>query len=83
MGESGTAMMYDPRTMTLENLGDPQITARDLADIAAQRPDLWDAIAVHPQCYPALVSWIRERGFVEFRAGFGELVAVPIAKKIF
>ncbi|MDE1655473.1 hypothetical protein [Actinotignum sanguinis] len=54
-------MMYDPRTMTLENLGDPQITARDLADIAAQRPDLWDAIAVHPQCYPALVSWIRER----------------------
>ncbi|MDE1558200.1 MULTISPECIES: hypothetical protein [Actinotignum] len=61
MGESGTAMMYDPRTMTLENLGDPQITARDLADIAAQRPDLWDAIAVHPQCYPALVSWIRER----------------------
>ncbi|MGJ9462799.1 hypothetical protein ACRQDN_01495 [Actinotignum sp. GS-2025e] len=61
MGESGTAMMYDPRTMTLENLGDPQITARDLADIAAQRPDLWDAIAVHPQCYPALVAWIRER----------------------
>ncbi len=54
-------MMYDPRTMTLENLGDPQITARDLADIAAQRPDLWDAIAVHPQCYPALVAWIRER----------------------
>ncbi|MDY5128135.1 hypothetical protein ACRQF6_00910 [Actinotignum sp. GS-2025f] len=54
-------MMYDPRTMTLENLGDPQITARDLADVAAQRPDLWDAIAVHPQCYPALVSWIRER----------------------
>ncbi|MGN2367050.1 hypothetical protein ACTFPK_01755 [Actinotignum sp. UMB0459] len=54
-------MMYDPRTMTLENLADPQITARDLADIAAQRPDLWEAIAVHPQCYPALVSWIRER----------------------
>lgn len=39
---------------------DADLSAEDLARLAAERPDLWHAIAAHPQCYPALSTWIAE-----------------------
>ena len=37
---------------------DPNLTAADLAQLAADRPDLRAEIAAHPAAYPELVSWI-------------------------
>ena len=54
-------MAYDPKTITAENMQDPQITAQELADIAAKRPDLWGEVERHPNCYPALQAWIEDR----------------------
>ncbi len=41
-------------------LVDADLTAEDLAQLAAERPDLWEAISRHPRCYPALSAWIAE-----------------------
>lgn len=40
---------------------DPNYTAEQLAQLAADRPDLWAAIAAHPNSYEALRQWIAER----------------------
>lgn len=36
-------------------------SAEQLADLAATRPDLWDAIWTHPNCYEGLRQWMAER----------------------
>lgn len=37
---------------------DPHLDARQLQELAGSRPDLWDEIVQHPQCYPQLNEWI-------------------------
>ena len=39
----------------------PATPPAELAQIAAQRPDLHPAIAAHPSCYPDLATWITEQ----------------------
>lgn len=37
------------------------VPAAHLADLAASRPDLWDEIWHHPNCYDGLRQWMAER----------------------
>lgn len=39
----------------------PDLSAEELAILAAERPDLWDEILQHPAVYPGLSEWIEER----------------------
>lgn len=45
-----------------DRVSDPSTSAAELAQIAAARPDLHAAIAVHPNAYPALLSWLVDQG---------------------
>ena len=47
-----------PESFTAEALQDPSIPAQTLADVAAVRPDLWQAVLAHPNCYQGLSEWI-------------------------
>ena len=44
-----------------EGLRDPSIDANTLRELAAARPDLWPLIVRHPNCYPELGAFLRER----------------------
>lgn len=44
---------------------DPQLSGAQLQELAATRPDLWDLIAAHPNCYPALEAWIERKQAAE------------------
>ncbi|WP_234037063.1 hypothetical protein [Leucobacter sp. L43] len=43
---------------SVQLLDDPNLPPEVLAHIAATHPELWDAILLHQQCYPALGEWI-------------------------
>ncbi len=49
-----------PARPQIESL-DPACTPADLCEMASARPDLWDAIRHHPNCYPDLATWIGEQ----------------------
>jgi hypothetical protein len=60
----------------------PELTAEQLARLAAERPDLWPAIAVHPNGYEDLRRWIEERRIEERRIeeqSRPQLPAPPVA----
>ncbi|MEO8527519.1 MAG: hypothetical protein ABI435_00405 [Pseudolysinimonas sp.] len=44
---------------------DPALTAGELAKVAAERSDLWDAVASHPNSYQDLRTWIADRRAAE------------------
>lgn len=50
---------FDPAALTASDLQNPALSAEQLAQIAAARPDLWEAILAHPNCYAGLSDWIR------------------------
>lgn len=52
-------------------------TAEQLAELAAQRPDLWAEISAHPNCYSALRSWIAENSPAVMQAGYPTPYAAP------
>lgn len=54
-----TAQNYS--SLTTIDLQNPGIDASTLCGIAAVRPDLWESILRHSNCYPALAEWIQER----------------------
>lgn len=45
---------------TQQDLANPGIDQNTLHELANARPDLWQAIAAHPQCYPELRAWIEQ-----------------------
>lgn len=65
----------------------PTLTAAELSQLAAARPDLGAAIVWHPNTYPQLVSWIAQHGAPEARAVAAQrlagqphpAVAVPVS----
>lgn len=38
---------------------DPNLSAAELANIAASSPQSWPQILIHPNCYPGLAEWIQ------------------------
>jgi hypothetical protein len=42
----------------LASVAEPSTTAQTLADLAYAEPDLWPAIAAHPNVYPDLLDWM-------------------------
>lgn len=46
-------------------LADPTTSAATLQSLAAADPDLWPAIAAHPNVYPDLLDWMHENGLAE------------------
>lgn len=54
-------LVNEPVNYTVANLADPGIDAATLGQVAAARPDLWAAILAHPNCYPELADWLRQR----------------------
>lgn len=48
---------------------DPSTTAETLFELAAAEPELWPAIAVHPNVYPGLLDWMHEYGLPRASAG--------------
>lgn len=51
-------MSQDPSSFSAEDLNNPNIDARTLQQLAADRSDLWPNILAHPNCYPALAEYI-------------------------
>ena len=45
-------------------MSNPALSAQDLADITAARPDLRPYVATHPSLYPALGQWLADQGVV-------------------
>lgn len=54
-------MNFNPQEITARDLENPHFTAQDLQSIASVRPDLYDSVLRHPNCYPELASWINAR----------------------
>src|SRR5699024_6872365 len=55
-------------------LSDPSLSPHQLHELAQTHPEHWDEILEHPNVYPGLVDWIRDRQ-AEFAAtGGGETV---------
>ena len=50
--------MTDPSAFSPEQASDPGTSAQDMAAIAAERPDLWPALAANPSLYPDLRQWL-------------------------
>ncbi|MDO4241008.1 MAG: hypothetical protein Q4C71_00525 [Microbacteriaceae bacterium] len=60
---------------------DPQLTAQQLADLAATDPQSWAAIAEHPNVYPDLRNWVVQQlgeGFAPAPAPEAEVSAAPL-----
>lgn len=53
---------------------DPSTDAHVLADLAHAEPELWPAIAAHPNAYPGLIEWMHEHGLPDESA-----IAAPSA----
>lgn len=51
----------DPASYHAEELRDPSLHTDVLRHIANSRPDLWDAVLYHPNCYPELANYISQR----------------------
>ncbi|WP_105036567.1 hypothetical protein [Cryobacterium aureum] len=51
----------EPFSYTLADLADPGVEPATLGHIATARPDLWSVILTHPNCYPELADWLRQR----------------------
>ena len=47
------------------DLSDPAIEPLRLQELAQTHPHLWDEILQHPNVYPGLADWIRERQAAE------------------
>jgi len=45
----------------MSDLANPNIDQTTLAQLAQFRPDLWSGVLNHPNCYPDLATWIRQR----------------------
>ena len=54
----------DPSQLTAADLSNPALSAQELADITAARPDLRPYVATHPSLYPALGQWLADQGVV-------------------
>ena len=54
----------DPSQLTAADLSNPALSAQNLADITAARPDLRPYVATHPSLYPALGQWLADQGVV-------------------
>ena len=54
----------DPSQLSAADMSNPALTAQDLADITAARPDLRPYVAIHPSLYPALGQWLSDQGVV-------------------
>lgn len=51
----------DPASYTAEELTDPSIDPEVLRHITFVRPDLWDAVLAHPNCYRELAAHIHQQ----------------------
>lgn len=51
----------DPASYTAQDLADPTIDASTLGQLASSRPDLWQQILQHPNCYPELRQYIQQQ----------------------
>lgn len=51
----------DPASYHIEELTDPSLHTDVLRHMAFSRPDLWDAVLRHPNCYPELAAYIGQR----------------------
>lgn len=52
-------------TATAEQIAlaaEPSTDAQTLANLAQAEPELWPAIAAHPNAYPGLIDWMHENG---------------------
>ncbi len=56
-------------------LSDPSTSPETLARLAYAAPEMWPAIAAHPNVYPALVDWARQNGLEAVPA---PVEAVPV-----
>lgn len=56
-----SAQHPDLSNFTVEDLHDPTVEAHTLQELAATRPDLWPAILNHPNTYPDLAMYIRQK----------------------
>ena len=62
----------DPSQLTAADMSNPALTAQDLADITAARPDLRPYVATHQSLYPALGEWLAQHGVVPTQAPTAE-----------
>ena len=60
--------MTDSSTFTPAQAADPGTSAQDMAQIAAERPDLWPSLAANPSLYPDLRQWLRQVGGPDVQA---------------
>ncbi|NDK32418.1 variant leucine-rich repeat-containing protein [Nesterenkonia haasae] len=51
----------DPASYTAEDLTYQSVQPEVLRQVASTRPDLWDDVLAHPNCYPALATFIRQQ----------------------
>lgn len=58
--DSTTGPNADPATAPVD-LTDPGISPHRLQELAATHPQQWDEILAHPNVYPGLAQWIRDR----------------------
>jgi len=58
-------------------VADPTASALDLAAIAAKYPSLQAAIAVHPNAYPELLTWLSEYGDDDVKQAVAARQATP------
>ena len=49
----------------IELAAEPSTDAQTLANLAQAEPELWPAIAAHPNAYPGLIHWMHENGLPE------------------
>lgn len=54
-------MEYSPGNSHVPPAIDPNADGVTLQNLANTQPELWDAIVVHPNAYPALVAWIESQ----------------------
>ena len=60
--------MTDSSAFTPAQAADPGTSAQDMAQIAAERPDLWPSLAANPSLYPDLRQWLRQVGGPDVQA---------------
>jgi len=56
-------------------VGDPTTPSTTLHELAAAEPELWPAIAAHPNVYPDLLTWMYENGLPRPQASPPETAA--------